>query len=248
MTRAIAILRHLGRSKEPLGVNQLARALSLVPSTCLHILRVLTEEGLVDFDPRTKRYAIGIGILPIARSAIQRNGFISLIEPRLTELSAEVGATVLATRLADAEHMVVVALSHAPLPFRLQVELGSRFPTLISATGRCHAAFNLVDAGTAELRTRFAALKWDHPPAFDDWLREVELTRHDGFAVDTGRYISGVTILAVPMFGRDGRMTHSIVAIDISERITARGQRSIIARLLQVRDEVSNQMLGDGAG
>ena len=70
VTRAVAILRALGRSEEPMGVNPLARQLELVPSTALHILRVLTDEGLVAFDPATKRYSIDVGILAIARSAI----------------------------------------------------------------------------------------------------------------------------------------------------------------------------------
>src|SRR6185312_13270609 len=40
VTRAVAILRLLGLSEEALGVHAIARALTLIPSTCLHILRV----------------------------------------------------------------------------------------------------------------------------------------------------------------------------------------------------------------
>src|SRR3990172_10262009 len=49
VTRAVAILRLLGRSEESLGVHAIARALGLVPSTCLHILRVFVAEALVAF-------------------------------------------------------------------------------------------------------------------------------------------------------------------------------------------------------
>lgn len=239
MTRAVAILRLLGRSAEPLGVNRIARELDLIPSTCLHILRVLADEGLVACDPHSKRYAIDVGILPIARNAILRNGFASLVEPRLTELSLAFGGTAVATQLAEPDHMVVVALSRAPLPFRLQVDLGSRFPALISATGRCHAAFNLGDLPGEELSSRFARLQWDHPPTFEAWREEIQRTRADGYAVDRGRYISGVTILAVPLFDRAERMTHSIVAIGISERIEAAGVPQLGARMLKLRDEVA---------
>ena len=247
VTRAVAILRRLGRSAEPVGVNQLARDLGLVPSTCLHILRVLTDEGLVAFDPHSKRYAIDIGILPIARSAIQRNTFASLVEPRLTELSRDFGSTAIATQLAGSDHMVVVALSRARIPFRLQVDLGSHFPALISATGRCHAAFNLLENSGSRLKSRFAKLQWDHPPSYNDWKREVEHTREDGFAVDRGNYISGVTITAIPFLNDNGRMTHSIVAIDISERIEAIGIPSIIAKMLQIRDDVSELLIEEAS-
>ncbi len=241
----MAILRYLGRSAEPAGVSQIARDLGLVPSTCLHILRVLADEGLVTFEPGSKRYSVGIGILPIARNAIQQNSFANLIEPRLTELSRDFGGTAVATQLTEPGHMVVVALSRAPLPFRLHVDLGSRFPPLISATGRCHAAFNLRGVPDGELRRQFEALSWDHPPTFERWMREVEQTRREGYAVDRGCYISGVTLLSVPFFDRAERMTRSVVAIGITENLEAMGVSSIATRMLRLRDDVS-ALLVDG--
>ena len=58
VTRAVAILRALGQSPEPLGVNAIANQLGLIPSTCLHILRVLVAEELVAFDPDNKKYTL----------------------------------------------------------------------------------------------------------------------------------------------------------------------------------------------
>ena len=245
VSRAIAILRRLGNSDTPVGVNQLARDLDLVPSTCLHILRVLVDEGLVAVDPATKRYAIGLGILPIARGAIQRNSFASLIEPRLTRLSANFGGTAVATQLLASEHMLVVALSRVQQPFRLQVDLGSRFPALISATGRCHAAFNLRDLPPGQLRSHFGRLHWDHPPEYRVWINQVERARNDGYAVDRGNYISGVTIIAVPFLDTGGGMSHSIVAIDISERLETIGLDSVIAEMQQIRDEVTDFLIAE---
>ena len=245
VSRAVAIMRLLGRAAEPTGVSRIARELGLVPSTCLHILRVLTDEGLVEFDPHSKRYSVGIGILPIARDAIQRNGFAHLIEPRLTELSRAFGATAIATQITRSSHMIVIALSRAPLPLRLHVDLGSRFPALIASTGRCYAALNLREVAENELRARFDALRWDDPPPFKAWLREVEQARLEGYAVDGGCYISGVTMMAVPFFGPAGRMTRSMVALGITERIEAIGVPAIAARMLVLRDEVS-ALLVDG--
>ena len=93
MTRAVAILRLLGRSEESLGVNAIARALRLIPSTCLHILRVLVAEELVTLDPSTKRYRLDAGILTIARSALRRNGFAETVQPELDRLSRHHGVT-----------------------------------------------------------------------------------------------------------------------------------------------------------
>ncbi|WP_417669604.1 IclR family transcriptional regulator [Roseibium sp.] len=245
VTRAIGILRQLGKANEPIGVNQIARDLELVPSTCLHILRVLVDEGLVAFDPVSKRYSIDVGILPIARSAIQKNDFAKLVEQRLTDLSLKLGVTGVATQLTEPGHMVVVALSQAPLPFRLQVDLGSRFPALISATGRLHGAFNTVTE--AALKRGFAKLKWEHPPTYEDWKAEIHETAEKGYAVDRGAYIGGVTVLAVPFFGHDGDMTHSLVVVGISEKVDSIGIDKVVGEMLAIRDEVAALLIGPQA-
>lgn len=244
VSRALAILRFLARSQDPVGVNPMARELDLVPSTCLHILRVLQDEGMVDFDSTTKRYSIGIGILPLARSALQRNSFSTLIQPRLSDLSQTFGVTSIATQLAEPNQMIVVALSQSTLPFRLQVDLGSRFPALISATGRLFAAFNATDE--AALKTGFDKLVWDHPPAFETWLEEVHDARERGYSVDQGTYISGVTVVAVPVFGLNRTMTRSIVAIGISERLQDKEIPKLAQAMQSVRDHIQNLQIDTG--
>jgi len=61
VTRSIAILRLLGTQKQAMGVKAISDKLGLVPSTCLHILRVLVAENFVRVDPETKRYRSGAG-------------------------------------------------------------------------------------------------------------------------------------------------------------------------------------------
>ncbi len=245
VTRALAILRFLARSPDPVGVNPIARGLDLIPSTCLHILRVLQDEGLVDFDSNTKRYSIGIGILPLARSALQRNSFSTLVQPRLSALSQKFGVTSIATQLSEPGQMVVVALSQSSMPFRLQVDLGSRFPALISATGRLIAAHN--DLDETALRAEFDKLIWDHPPSFDDWMDQVNEARDRGYAVDRGVYISGVTVVAVPIFGNNGKMKRSLVAIGISERLQNREIPKIAKAMQGIRDDIEETQIDTGS-
>lgn len=241
VSRAVAILRLLGRSEQPLGVNRIARDLGLVPSTCLHILRVLVHERLVAFDPETKRYSLDIGILAIARAAITRNDFASIIQPHLTALSQQFAITAIAVQMSGPGHMIVVALSKASVPFRLQVDLGSRFPALISATGRCVAAFGNSDM--AELRKGFATLKWENPPGFEEWMEQVRQTRERGFGLDEGNYISGATIIAIPVFDLEGIMRQSVVVAGMTERISSLGAGEIAREMFRLRDEAQAAIL-----
>ena len=51
VTRAIAILRLLSRSRAPQSLKAIAESLDLVPSTALHIARALVAEDLLQVDP-----------------------------------------------------------------------------------------------------------------------------------------------------------------------------------------------------
>jgi len=217
VTRAVAVLRLLARSDEPLGVNAIAKALGLAPSTCLHILRALAAETLVRADSASKLYTLDAGILPLAQRLMQRDDFSRRVGAYLDDIAAGFGVTAVGVRVAGLRQMVVLALSQPPAVFRLQVDIGSHFPSLISATGRCYAAFG--GAAPGELRRAFVRLKWDDPPGYEEWMSEVAEARRTGFSVDAGRYIRGITIVAAPVFDRDGVMSHGLATIGLGAQI-----------------------------
>ena len=210
VARAIAVLKLLGRSHEPLGVNAIARSLNLVPSSCHHILRALTDEGIVQVHPGTKQYSLGLGLLALAHDMLGRNHFALLVQPELDRIAHDYGVTSTAVELDARERMVVVAMAQAAAPLKIQVGLGSRFPAYMSATGRCVAAHSRLSE--AELKQRFTALQWQSAPRFDDWRKEVDATRRNGVAIDTDNYIVGFTVVAAPVLhGKDVRRAVSVV-------------------------------------
>ena len=240
VTRAVAILRLLGRSEESRGVNAIARALGLIPSTCLHILRVLVAEELVAFDPVTKRYRLGAGLVTMARSALSRNGFAQMAQPELDRLTRRHGVTTIGVQVIGLEHIVVVAIARSDQGLRLHVDLGSRFPALISASGRCVAAFGGYSGST--LDRRFRALRWDRPPSLGAWRAEVGATRANGYAVDEGNYIRGVTIIAAPVRGAREQLTHVVVVVGVSEQVQKIGVDTLALELRTIADRLSQQL------
>lgn len=215
VTRAVAILRLLGRSPQSMGVKAIADELELVPSTCLHILRALVAEELVRVDTETKRYSLGTGMLSLARSVIETSGFANLAQPVLDGLANEWNVTMIGVETPDIDHIVVLALSRSRAPFRLHVDVGSRFPAMVSATGRLVAAFS--EAPWAQIEKRFKAMRWDKPVELATWKREVELARKKGFSIDRGNYMNGVTVIAVPLLDAANRISHTLVATGLSD-------------------------------
>jgi DNA-binding IclR family transcriptional regulator len=242
IARAAAILRLLGRSEAPLGVQAIARELGLVPSTCLYVLRALVEEELVRFDPDTKRYALDAGVLTLARGWLRRDRFADLVAAPLDRLAREFGVTVLAVQIVRLDHIIVVAAASGGQALQLSAGVGSRFPALISATGRCIAAFGQVPA--ADLERRFTALRWDDPPTFAQWQAQVVRTREQGYAIDEGNYIGGVTVLAAPVWKAAGSPSHALVALSIGAALREGRAATLGQALVSAANSISAQLGG----
>lgn len=246
ISRAAAILRLLGKSDTPLGVQAIARELGLVPSTCLHVLRALVAEEFVSFDADTKRYALEAGVLTLARQWLRRDRFNDLAQPALDRLSHGVDATVLGVQIVGLDHIIVVATAQSGQNFQLSAQIGSRFPALISATGRCIAAYG--DYAEADIRRRFSALRWDDPPGFDAWRAQVAETREKGFAVDDGNYIAGVAVLAAPVWKSRGRPSHALVAIGLATALKRTGVETLGLALKGAARTLTHQLGGEAPG
>lgn len=242
ISRAAAVLRLLGKSETPLGLNVIARELGLNPSTCLYVLRALVAEELVSFDPAAKRYALAAGVLTLARSWLQRDQFAELSRPVLERLAQDFGVTVLGVQIFGIDHIVAVGVARGSTGFQLATEVGSRFPALISATGRCIAAFG--GYPEARLKAKFETLRWDDPPSFADWMAQVERTREQGFGVDEGNYIAGVTVLAAPVWNAPGAPSHALVTIGLTAALQRAGLPELQQALVQSARGLTQQMGG----
>jgi DNA-binding IclR family transcriptional regulator len=242
VTRAAAILRLLSRSEGPLGVQPIARALGLVPSTALHILRALAAEEFVAFDPATKRYSLASGTVALARGMLRHDAFSNIVQPVLDGLATRHGATAIGAEAASLDHIVVVAISRPGQALRLQVDVGSRYPALISATGRCVAAFG--GHPWPAIEKRFAALRWQNPPSFEQWRADIATTARAGYAVDEGRYIAGVTVIAAPVMPR-ARVTHALVTVGVSEQLRRIGLAAIGEELRAEAAALSRRLAGE---
>ena len=240
VTRAIAILRLLSHSRAPMSLKSIADELDLVPSTALHIARALVAEKLLQVDAQTKRYRLGVGMLPLARAVLENSDFPNLVRPKLDALSERYGVTAIGVELPDLDNMVVVALSRSDAPVRLHVDVGSRFPALISATGRCLAAFS--EHPVKEIEKRFRLLRWHNAPSYDTWRKEVAAVRRQGFSIDRGNYIAGVTIVAVPVLNNRGTISHTIAAVGLGSLLDRASSLVLAQDMRAAAQEVAAQL------
>ena len=238
--RAAAILRLLAAEPSGLGVKEIARRAGLVSSTCYQVLRALVDEGFITFDRRTNAYQTDVGLLTLVHGMIAANDYDRVVQPILDKLANDNLVTAVAAEAVSRDRMVVVAMAPAPRLISFHVSVGRRFPSFISATGRCAAAASGLSRD--ELQARFALLRWEHAPKFEDWYAEVKEIGSEPFAIDRGNYIRGLTIVATLLPIRARHITRSIALIGFDHHMTDQVVRQLKDNLREASHLVVEQL------
>ena len=240
VSRAVAILRFLARSHQPVGVVQIASALGIIPSTGLHILRVLHSEGLASFDPVSKKYQLGAGVLTLANEFASKNSLVQVVRPFLEQISHRHRCTAVAVEPSGPDYYIAIAAASGNQGMPVRVNVGTRLPTMVSATGRCLAAYG--NWSLAELKRRFAKLRWENAPSFETWHAEVEETRRRGYGLDVGNYIRGITIVAVPILTGEEAVVGALVAVKVTDQLGTEEEKMLAEELKLAASRVRAQL------
>ena len=242
VSRTASILRVLASDGSGLGVNEIARRVGIVPSTCFYALAALVEEGLVAFNPATKAYHCGLGLFTLVREAVANMSFPKVVQPVLDRLSIDTGVTAMAVEFDQRDRAIVMALARSSSLVSLHVNVGSRFPSLVGAPGRCFAAAS--GLGRDVLEEKFKTLRLDRPPPFDEWYRDVERTRKNHIGVDRSNYIQGLTGVATLLPATGQENVRAIVLVGPENQLPERRLRTVYRKLSGAAQYAANQLGG----
>jgi len=234
---ATRILRFLATLRRPAGVSEVARSLTLNPSTCFNILRTLVAEGLLMFDPAAKTYAPGLGMAELAAAALDGGGAVRMARPHLEALAQRFGVTMTLWLRAGTDRVVLVDRAEGSAVVRVQMSIGQRLPMLIGALGRCMAAH--AGLPQEELARRYAALRADALPPFATFLRQVTQAKRQGFAVDADNFVVGITTVSAVVCDGAARPLMAISAVDLSARTDRAAARRLGEALAAAATEIS---------
>ncbi len=127
IVHAAKVLRYLARVRTPTGVTTIARETGISPSSCLNILRTLTQLTFLSFNPGDKTYNLGIGLADIASGLIGA-GDIRAIRPALERIADSYKVLLAVWHIRGDERVVLIDTIQPDMPVRLQMEIAPRLP------------------------------------------------------------------------------------------------------------------------
>lgn len=242
LVSGIRVLRYLSASNSPLGVTQVARDLKINPSTCFNLLRTLVHEGLVDFNPGTKTYQIGLGLVEIAHSALNSASLARMIQPLLDKISADNQVTVTLWQKVRDDRVMLIAITGSDAVISIHMNIGQRLPCFVGALGRCFAAFS--DLSKQQLKSAYSRIRIDNPVPFENWYKSLADVRENYCAIDEGNFSQGFTIVSAPVFDIDGQPVMTVSAVAVSAQLDKRKLNKIISSVKSAATKVSAAIQG----
>jgi DNA-binding IclR family transcriptional regulator len=227
--RAIALLDVLADGTGPRGVNELARAVGAHASTVSRLLGTLAESELVEREPGSGRYRLGLRLAYWGNAAVAGRDLRELARPLLVELAELTGETATLSLAAGTEALTAdyVASSQTVLS---QARVGRASVGHATAVGKVLLAFrpealaalpSSLERFTSETIVDRAALE-----------RDVEAVRARGYAEATGEREQGLHAIAVPVFD-DRRELAAILGLQGPDRFDAAARARALEPLLE---------------
>lgn len=197
--KAFRVLRLIAGNRHGLTLSDLARELAIGKSTVHGIVSALEEEGALMRDPRTKKFALGVTLVELGRSAHARIDLKDAARPFMEELMAHTLESVF-LGVRNVDHVTILDIVESSQNLKITSPVGTRIPLLAGAIGKLFLA-TMPEGQVAELLRDKGLPRYTEHSITDHrrYLEEIRRVRRDGVAFDDEEYISGVRAVAAPI-------------------------------------------------
>lgn len=230
--RAFSILRivvaHRGSGA---ALKDVATESGLHRATAYRILSALVDEGVLEFDERTRRYRLGVEIFAFGAAMGERFDIRNLAKTAMQELCEKTRDTVYLGVRSGYDGLCIDMLEGNYPIKTLRLHIHDRWPLGVGAFSMPLLAW-LPDSEVAEIVRHNAPRlieEKEHTP--EKVLERVEETRRRGYAVNYIRIYPGMCGVGVPVLDQHSRPIASLCVVALIRRMSEERQ-ALIARAL----------------
>lgn len=211
VTRVRMCLDVVASSPDGVTVMDVAHSLEMGRVSASRLLTMMVENSLVERDPVSRRFVMGLDSLGFASVALQRLNVLDVSFGPMAEASREHGliltlginkgpSTFFVQRVEKIRELVIAS---TPRP--------SKLPVHVSAAGKAILAFDRPEAREEALSSEMLAIT-KRSLSREALQQELEQIRERGFARNIGESRLEARAIAVPIFDRTGNSIAALAA------------------------------------
>lgn len=224
----------MGRNQaKGIGLSDLTRELGLSKPTIHRLLGALKEEGLIEQDPTTRRYFLGVACFVFGNIASTRFGISRIVAPMLARIARECGDTAFfSIRVENTSECVMREDGDYPIKTHVLMP-GDRHPLGVGAGSLAILAAMKDDEIEDYLRRNADYIAANYPLHSVSSIREgIVETRRRGFSVNRGKVVAGSWGIGIAICDDEGRPLGALSIAAIEARLGDARQQEL-AHLLR---------------
>jgi len=232
---AIRLLKVFDEDNAELGISTLSRQLKASKSTVHRLATTLLAEGLLEQDPVTERYRLGLGLFSLGALVRKRLSVTSVAKDLLTDLRDEVRENVeLAVLKGDS--ITYIYDFESPEAVRLRPRLGMSSLAIDSVLGMVMIAFQREERIKEMLNGTSPRLS---AARRKELYKEIEKIRIDGFAAEEENAKLGAICVSAPVRNADGSVSSAIGVTVPDQRVNAQRIEILSRRIVETAQAIS---------
>ncbi len=202
LARGLDVLRHFSAERSPMSLSDVAKASNLARPTARRILLTLQELGYVQ--ARDGAYSLTPRVLELGMAYVGSLGLWDMARPHLEWLVKQTGESSSMAQL-DGSDIVYVARVAVPKLIALRVDVGTRFPAMLTSQGKVLlAALPPEEALKALAESSRSGLPQRPAMSEAQILGILEEARQQGWALADEELAPGVRSISVGVSDGDG--------------------------------------------
>ncbi len=212
IAKGLSVLQSFSEAGHALKLSEIASALRVNGTTATRLCHTLRELGFIDRDSQ-KQYYPTPKVLTLGSSFVSGLPWQEIAKDYLEKLSKEVNSTAALSILSDEEILFVIRVRKREyLPF--DIRIGTKLPVYCTAMGKVLMAMGPRETIPPILKKlKFKALTTHTITQKDKFLRELDMVRKNGYAINDEELTIGNRSIAAPVLDRDH---NAIAAINIA--------------------------------
>ncbi|MGK3647929.1 IclR family transcriptional regulator [Pseudarthrobacter enclensis] len=247
VVNAIAVLRTFSAEEPLLGVTDIAGRVGMHKSSVSRILATLEQEGLVERDPETRRFRLGLGLIAVAGPLLAEMDERRVAYPVLRRLTEQTGETS-ALMLWNGDEAICVEQIASPHQIKHTTPLGARYRDAMSASVQVFLANQPVERVRELLRSGIITF-----PGLDDaGLQAYEARLQDvawrGWAGNYGESSMDEVGVAAPAYDHRGDVTAVVLIPAPRFRVSRERLEDLGEACVAAAAQVTTRLGGRAAG
>lgn len=228
VARAIAILEYVSTS--PRTQTEVAEKLGVHRSTALRLLETLTVSGLVR-RWEDGRYGVGYRLAGLAQIALEQFDLAKIARPYLQEL-CEISTHTVHLAVLERDRIVYADKLEPPRSIRLYSQIGQAVCLHTAGVSKAILAFQREERVRDILMScEFERYTDTTITNLDGFLRQLDVTRARGWAVDDGEFEDYVNCVAMPVRTASGDVLAAVSVTALKARADLEQLKSILPQL-----------------